>query len=357
MNKLCSTTGISNFTEGECSSHNAIDEVSIKGVSGVSTSLTFCDVLGAWKVRLGINRMSYTVEPGLYSVGKPETDSPVLVSANYKLTFDILRNNLVGLDCYLLILDTKGVNVWCAAGEGTFSTDELVNRIQSVGLSEVINHRHIILPQLCASGVNANEVMRRTGYSVTFGPVRAKDIKAFISSGNEATKEMRLVEFGFRDRLILTPLELIPALRIFLPVVGTVLITNTFAKRTFNRHDLAALTGAVITGSVVTPLLLPYIPGRSFAWKGWILGVISTAGILIKAKRFKPGNRVMSAGQLLLLPIISSYLAMNFTGASTYTSPSGVKKEMKKALPFIIGAGAVGAAITLGAHFFRKEKK
>ena len=69
--------------------------------------------------------MAYTVEPGLYSVGNPGNDSPVLVSANYKLTFDVLRRNLAGLNCWLLILDTKGINVWCAAGKGTFGTDEL----------------------------------------------------------------------------------------------------------------------------------------------------------------------------------------------------------------------------------------
>jgi hypothetical protein len=47
---------------------------------------------------------------------------------------------------------------------------------------------------------------------------------------------------------------------------------------------------------------------------------------------------------------------MNFTGASTYTSPSGVKKEMEKALPFIVGAAAIGAALTLGFHMFGRRR-
>jgi len=301
--------------------------------------------------------MDYVVNPGLYSVGNPDTESPVLVSANYKLTFDTLRKNLAGLDCWLLILDTNGVNVWCAAGKGTFGTDELVNRIEAVGLSDVVNHRKLILPQLGAPGVNSHEVAQRTGFSVTFGPVRADDIQAYIADGYKATKEMRRVKFTFTDRLVLTPMELVPAVKMTLPIMGGLLISNQFAKRPFDKNDIAAYAGAILTGTVITPLLLPYIPGRAFAWKGWIMGLIGTVGILGKAKGFKKGNRLMSAGQLLLFPALSSFLAMNFTGATTYTSPSGVKKEMKKALPFIISAGAVGAAIMLGSHFFGKGKK
>lgn len=117
-----------------------------------STQLTYKDILGAWKVRWGINRMNYKVEPGLYSVGKPDQNSPVLVSANYKLSFDMLRKELKGIDAWILVLDTKGVNVWCAAGKGTFGTQELLNRIAIVQLAKVVSHKSLILPQLGAPG-------------------------------------------------------------------------------------------------------------------------------------------------------------------------------------------------------------
>ena len=321
-----------------------------------STSLTSCDIIGGWKVRWGIGRMNYTVEPGLYSVGTPDGDSPVLVSSNYKLTFDVLRKNLSGLDCWLLILDTQGVNVWCAAGKGTFGTDELVSRIETVGLSEVVTHRNVILPQLGAPGVNSHEVAKRTGFSVIWGPVRVEDIQEFISSGYKATKEMRLVKFTFMDRLVLTPMELVPIVKMFLPVMGVLFVTNQFAKRPFDRHDIKAGAGAVLAGAVITPVLLPYIPGRAFALKGWIAGLCVTAGSLWRSKRFAPGSRLLSAGQMLLFPAIASFFAMNFTGASTYTSPSGVKQEMKKALPFIAGAAIVGTALTIGVHLFGRKK-
>ena len=93
------------------------------------------------------------MEPGLYALGAPAPDSPVFVSANYTLSFDALRSALRGIDGYLLVLDTKGINVWCAAGKGTFGTDELVARIEATRLAEVVRHRRLILPQLGAPGV------------------------------------------------------------------------------------------------------------------------------------------------------------------------------------------------------------
>jgi len=326
-------------------------------VKTVSTTLTLKDHLGAWKTRWGIGRMDYKVEPGLYAVGEPDNDSLVFVSANYKLTFDTLRQNLAGMDCWLLILDTNGVNVWCAAGKGTFGTDELVRRIESSELSKYVAHKKLVLPQLGATGVSAHEVSSRSGFAVNYGPVRASDIKAYINAGFKATKEMRTVKFNLWDRVVLIPMELIPALKIALPVLGVVLLANQFAARPFDKTDVAAGVGAITAGSVLVPALLPYIPGRAFAWKGWLLGLGCTAGILGVTGKFKKGNRLLSAGSLLLFPALSSYLAMNFTGSSTYTSPSGVNREMKKSLPFIVGAAAAGAALTLGAHFFSKRGK
>jgi len=107
-------------------------------------------------VRWGINRNKYRVGPGLYAVGTPGPESEVFVTANYKLTFDILRKNMTGLNVWILVLDTKGVNVWCAAGKGTFGTKELVSRIRLVSLERIVNHKRLILPQLGATGVAAH---------------------------------------------------------------------------------------------------------------------------------------------------------------------------------------------------------
>ncbi len=178
-------------------------------VPQVGTALDWRDRLGAAAVRLGLRRMRYAVEPGLYAVGTPNGASPVFVSANYKLSFDYLRRELGGIDGWILVLDTKGINVWCAAGKGTFGTEEVIGRVEAAGLGEIVSHRHLILPQLGAPGVAAHEVRKRCGFRVIYGPVRARDIVAFMAAGERATAEMRRVHFYLADRLAVVPLELV----------------------------------------------------------------------------------------------------------------------------------------------------
>ena len=337
-------------------STTAGDHSAGRTITTVSTSFTPRDILDAWKARWGIGRMDNAVDPGLYAIGKPGNESPVFVSANYKLTFDTLRKNLAGMDCWLLILDTKGINVWCAAGKGTFGTDELIRRIESSELQKYVSHRTLIMPQLGATGVSAHEIKRRSAFEVKYGPVRADDIKEYIGAGYQATKEMRTVRFNLWDRLVLIPMELVPALKYTLPVFGVMLFSNKFIAKPFDRVDFMASAGAIFMGTVLTPALLPYVPGRAFTLKGWLLGLGCTASILGFSGKLKKGSGLLPAGHLLLFPAIASYLAMNFTGASTYTSPSGVNKEMGKALPYIVGAAAAGAVLTFGAHLFGGKK-
>ena len=355
-------------TNSCCTSSSCCDNPELEStIKTVSTTLTFKDHLGAWKARLGIGRMDYKIEPGLHAVGNPDNESPVLVSANYKLTFDTLRKNLAGINCWLLILDTKGINVWCAAGKGTFGTDELVRRIESSELSKYVSHKKLVLPQLGATGVSAHKVKQQSGFNVVYGPIRASDIKGYVEADYTATKDMRTVQFNLWDRLVLTPMELLPALKYSLPVFGTMFFVNELAKNRFinvrfvanpfDKTDYLANAGAIIAGSVLTPALLPYIPGKTFSFKGWLMGFGCTTAVLGLTGKLKKGHGLLPLGHLLLFPAISSFLAMNFTGSTTFTSPSGVNKEMRKALPFIVGAAAAGTILTLGAHLFGRRKK
>lgn len=332
-----------------CSADCCCDEDSI--VTVVSTNISFKDMLGAWKVRWGIGRMDYKINPGIYAIGKPDNTSVVLVSANYKLTFDLLRKELSGVNCWLLILDTKGVNVWCAAGKGTFGTDELVNRITKTGLSEIVSHRTLILPQLGAAGVAAYEVKKLTGFKVIYGPVRAKDIKAYLTNDMKATEEMRTVKFTIRDRLVLTPLQLVSTIKPGLMVLGVMFILNLFVSRTFGLSDFILGAGSVIMGAVITPLLLPVIPGRAFAWKGWFMGFIWTVLFVWFNRWFALNNLLLGIGYLLVMPSLAAFIAMDFTGSSTYTSFSGVMKEMKISLPLIISSSAIGTLLVLIKSF------
>lgn len=315
-------------------------------VAEVSTCLTRKDILGTWKVRWGINRMNYKVDPGLYYVGQPDTDSPVLVTANYKLSFDALRKELSGISAWILVLDTKGVNVWCAAGKGTFGTEELLKRLEITELSKRITHKTLILPQLGASGVSAHEVMKRSGFKVVYGPVRAEDVPEFLENGMRADKEMRTVHFNFSDRAVLTPVEIVGALKPSLIIFGVMFLLNQIGISRFTGTDLYAYFGAVIVGCVITPMLLPWIPARAFSMKGWLLGLLWTIGVIALNHGFNSMDYglLTAISYLLVLPSVSAFYAMNFTGCSTFTSFSGVIKEMKISIPLIavsIGVGVI----------------
>ena len=311
----------------------------------VSTRLSFADRAGTLRMRLGFGRTTYAIPPGLYGVGRPDAQSPVYVTANYKMSFDRVRRAMEGLDGWILVLDTRGINVWCAAGKGTFGTDELVSRIESSGLAGVVSHRKLILPQLGAPGVAAHEITKRTKFHVVYGPVRAEDIPEFMRAGMKTTPAMRKVRFGLKDRLILTPVELSGIARhwTFLLFLGLWILRLLGVR--FLAVDFPAMLAAVVVGAVVVPVLLPWIPGRAFAWKGWLLGFILAA--VICAIRGLPDTAAGWAAALsyfLVLPAISGFLAMNFTGSSPITSLSGVVKEMRTAVPLIALSAILGVA-------------
>jgi hypothetical protein len=297
--------------------------------------------------------MDYKVDPGIYCVGIPDERAPVLVTANYKMTFDRLRRQLSGLDLWILVLDTDGVNVWCAAGKGTFGTDELVNRIAACKLSEIVSHRSVILPQLGASGIAAHEVVKRSGFSVVYGTVRAKDVKAFLAAGMAATEEMRTVRFSFVDRVVLTPMELVLYLKPIIIVFGIFFLLNAIGLGHYGIIDMYSLLGAVFVGCVVTPALLPWLPGRGFSPKGFLIGLIwvITINLINGFPEFTVYGWLKAAASILILPSISAFLALNFTGSSTFTSLSGVDKEMRKVLPALLFAAVAGIALLLVNDF------
>jgi hypothetical protein len=300
--------------------------------------------------RVGVRRDSHRVEPGLYSVGHPTPDSPVFVSANYTLSFDTLRASLSGLDGYILVLDTKGINVWCAAGKGTFGTDEIVNRIELTQLKDVVHHRKLILPQLGAAGVAAHEVKRRSGFWVEYGPVRAVDLPEYLKT-RTATPGMRKVRFNLKDRLILIPVEVLTG---FLPMlvaaVGLYFLGGWFAS-------LAAVS-AVLAGNVLFPILLPWIPTHNFSTKGFLLGLVVALPFAVSVAFRHPnwhwwGQIGQALEFLLAMPAVTAFVALNFTGSTTFTSRSGVRREIFAYIPVMawtFGLGIVSAVVFAFVH-------
>jgi len=322
----------------------------------VATMLSRSDRWGTAKAMLGAGRMNYRVEPGLYAVGAPSASSPVTVTANYKLSFDALRSSLHGLDAWILVLDTRGINVWCAAGKGTFGTAEMVNRVVRSGLSRVVDHRILIVPQLGATGVAAHEVLKLSTFRVIFGPVRAHDIPAFLEAGMKATPEMRRIRFTLLDRLKLVPVEitqrahnaaLVMAAAFLLAGVGRSGYSPLGAVADGSRTVLNLLI-IYLAANALGPTLLPWIPGHSFSFKGMLLGLVLFAASFAGGLT---GDALETVSWVFLYPAMTSFIVMNFTGSTTYTSLSGVKKEMNLALPLQIASAIIGTVLWIAVRF------
>ena len=301
------------------------------GIERVSPDYASADRLAAWKARWGIGRLGYKIKPGLYSLGEPSAASPVFASANYKLSFDALRTNLKGFSAWLLVLDTKGINVWCAAGKGTFGTLELTRSIMETGLEKLVSHKTVILPQLGAPGVSAHRVKAYTGLSVVYGPVRAEDIPEFLKLESKATPEMRKVSFNLWERLVLAPVQLVIFGKYLLPL-SILLYLGGF------KADAALTVGALFAGGILLPALLPWLPGRSFSIKSAIAGLAVIAGLT----PFLALDAFQLCARALIYAPAASFIGLDFTGASTYPSLSGVKKEMRAALPLQAAALLAG---------------
>jgi hypothetical protein len=319
-----------------------------RDIRHTTSTLTFSDRWDHILARVGWKRSRHRATPGLYRLGHPGDDSPVFATANYTLSFDALRSALAGIDGYILVLDTKGINVWCAAGKGTFGTDELVHRIESSRLRDVVRHRKLIVPQLGAPGVAAHLVKQRSGFKVEFGPVLASDLPGYLES-REATPAMRRVRFGLRDRAVLIPVELTSILVAAAVLVLGLRLVTADAPAMW----AATLLAAILTGVVAFPILLPWIPTRDFSSKGFILGglvalTVAGSSLLNPTQPASWRWAIDAASLVLVASSITAFLTLNFTGSTTFTSRSGVRREMFTYIPlmaWMIGLGVASKVV------------
>jgi len=157
------------------------------------------------------------------------------------------------------------------------------------------------------------------------------------------------MKFTMLDRLVLTPMEINPAMKKFPWVAAGILLvfglqpSGLLFKEAWSNGLPFLLLGllAVLTGAFVTPALLPFVPFRSFAVKGWIMGVLSVFAATRYVGLTEVQDPVLLAAAYLFFPGLSSYIALQFTGATTFTGMSGVKKELKISIPLYAGAASI----------------
>lgn len=323
----------------------------------VSTTLSLRDHLGTVRARVGIARNQYKINPGLYCVGNAAAASPVFVTANYKLSFDALRRELAGIDAWILVADTRGINVWCAAGKGTFCAGEIALQVQRAGLEKIVSHRELILPQFGATGVAARELRKLCGFKGIFGPLRAEDIPRFLDNGKKADEPMRTVTFSLGERLVLVPVEIALIWKPFALILLTLFVLSGIGPDVFSvQASLArgvnaawATVLAILAGALATPALLPWIPGRQFWFKGVLAGAI--VGLAYVYGGMDSAGIIEKFGLWFWIVAAASYMAMNFTGATPYTSLSGVEKEMRRGLPVQCVGAAAALVLWIAAPF------
>ena len=207
----------------------------------------------------------------------------------------------------------------------------------------------------------AHEVRGRSGFRVLYGPVRAEDLPAFVDAGMKATPEMRLVEFPLWDRLSVTVVELVMSAKYVLLILLALLLLGGLGSdgydlwRILSSGGLAAVLFLVafLSGTILGPALLPWLPGRALSLKGLWIGMGLAAGLWLLTS-MSPGSSsgwFGLAAWTLLLPVVTSFTVMNYTGSTTYTSLSGVRREMQRAVPLQAIGGILGLALWLVGRF------
>jgi hypothetical protein len=165
---------------------------------------------------------------------------------------------------------------------------------------------------------------------------------------------MRRVRFDLRDRAVLVPVEAKNAL----PMVAGASALAYIAGDTTGALGIAS---ASIAGLVGFPLLLPWLPSEDFSVKGFFLGGL--VGLGTAAASFArddatamPLRVIKAASYALALPPVTAFIGLNFTGCTTYTSPSGVRREMNRYIPVMAGMAGAGLLANVAQRVARVVK-
>jgi hypothetical protein len=288
------------------------------------------DRLKGWREALGgiysyltLVFRAVPISPGLYRFGNPTEDSPVLVTANYLLTFTSIKKHLKGCDCYLVVIDTRGINVWCSAGEGNFSAEEIRNSLQATRIGDIVRTRKLILPKLSANGVRYRDVKRLTGWDAVFGPVYARDIPEYMRNGFVNSEQMKRVRFALIDRLrVGLPFALFIGVLFLVPLV-------------FFHHLYSPMIPAIaFMAGVVFPAAFYVLPTSQFFKKAVVLGLIGAAGAILFLMNAGVPPKEMVQWALIIVGI-TTFVAMDFSGMSPVSNYSRIKEEFVVVVPLL----------------------
>lgn len=187
------------------------------------------------------------VSIGLHKIGSPGKDAVVVVTGNYDLTVRRVIRHLKAqsIDCYVLICDSRGVNIWCSTLADHFNTDKIISALILSEAVKVLDTKRLILPQLCAANVSLDEIKKATGFRCRFGPVHIKDLTRYLEVPEDRT--IRQVTFNAKERMEIT------AGAIIIPVFLTVIVFNFIGL-----HMLMIILPVFYLCSYISALIFPF---------------------------------------------------------------------------------------------------
>lgn len=226
-------------------------------------------VLGGLRDTL-LRMLPHRAPTGLRPIGRPGADAAVLVTGNYALTVRRLQRALAGRDVWLLVADSRGINVWCAAGGGHFTHHDVIAAVRAARLSERVEGRELVLPQLSATGVERRRIEEATGFRVRWGPAQADDLGAFLDRGRRVVARERAVRFPLRARLEMALIWGWPA----------ALLSAGVAAGLGGWRTGAAVAVAVLASVTGLYAAVPRLPLRG--WRRWpLFAVFGVGGIAL----------------------------------------------------------------------------
>lgn len=245
----------------------------------------------------------FPTRPGLRVIGNPGHESPVLVTCNFDLTVRRVMHALEGMDCFLLVAPSKGINVWCAAAGGILSAHAVISVVKTSRIGEMVSHRLLILPQLAAPGVDIERVRVATGWTCMFGPVYAKDIREYLDVGLTKTHTMRLARFPIRDRLEM-------AVMWGFPISVLAGIPVALVDPSLLPGALALVWGYTLMVYALYEPLMTYVPGSTGAVRALVVGI--AAAVTVAAMGLTLGRWRASTAVGWSLSIVGMAVVLGF---------------------------------------------
>jgi acetyl-CoA decarbonylase/synthase complex subunit gamma len=118
---------------------------------------------------------------GIYEIGGPGEDSPVLVTSNFSLTYFIVMGEIETsrVPAWLLVKDTEGLSVMTAWAAGKFVADAIAPLVKKSGIADKAKHKKLIIPGYAAA-ISGELEEELPDWEIQIGPREAAHIPAFL---------------------------------------------------------------------------------------------------------------------------------------------------------------------------------